>query len=497
MVQAEKKPDSPVAFGKYLLVDLIALGGMAEVYKAKKFGASGFEKEMVVKRILPRYADNPSFVQMLIDEAEIAVRLTHGNIVPVYELGEFEGTFYIAMEYMQGSTLLDILRKAHEKNIDLPPHFCLCVAAEICAGLSYAFRQRGDDGAPLGLVHRDINPRNIVVTPSGEVKILDFGIARASTKKHQTKSGVIKGTPGYMSPEQMQGFSVDHRSDQFCVAILAHELITLSRLFPAWTVQEMRDLYERGPIPPPSTMNAKCPTHIDGVRMRALKPRPEERFDDAGDFEVALREAIIRTGTAVTAGSLAKLLHTLEQGPSAMEAPPTVMVHTPNPVLLPELNQHVKSTPTPPTEPMARPPTQPAGAGAGHPGSIISLAKDPNNDQPVVPLQPLGGMPDGDGEAKDTQVLAKNAGVEWDANIGSDAALIRVGEGYRSGTWANASYAFSWRPHLGRSGLGAFRMEKLRDHRRHPACHRWKENPTRRNDTQESSIGGFGHHRRH
>jgi|GEM_PF-795685 len=438
MSQAERKPQFPIAFGKYLLVDLIAVGGMAEVYKAKIFGASGFEKEMVVKRILPRYAANPSFVQMLIDEAKIAVRLSHGNIVPVYELGELEGTYYIAMEYVRGSTLLDVLRMAHEKNRELPAHFCLGIAAEICAGLSYAHRQRGDDGQPLGLVHRDINPRNIVITPAGEVKILDFGIARASTKKHQTKSGVIKGTPGYMSPEQMQGFTVDHRSDQFCVGILAHELLTLSRLFPAWTVQEMRDLYEKGPIPKPSSMNAALPAFIDDVIMKSLAARPEERYRDAGEFEEALRGALIQTGHAVTAGGLARLLDDLEHGEAALvPPPPTAPVHTPNPVELPDLQQAPAAAPqpTPPsgsepapaTEPMIPRPTAKGDADGQAPGFVIALDKKDDDQKPVVPLEPLPGTNATEAETpKESHVLAQNDDVGWAQNIGSDAALLAL-----------------------------------------------------------------------
>src|SRR5688572_28260828 len=139
---------------------------MAEVYRAKIFGASGFEKEMVVKRILPRYAKNPSFVQMLIDEAKIAVSLSHGNIVPIYELGELDGTYYIAMEFVEGRTLLDVLRDAHSKRFPLPWTHCFGIGAEVARGLAYAHGRLDRDGKPLHLVHRDINPRNVVVTKS-------------------------------------------------------------------------------------------------------------------------------------------------------------------------------------------------------------------------------------------------------------------------------------------------------------------------------------------
>jgi serine/threonine protein kinase len=296
----------PAPFGKYLLTELLAVGGMAEVYRAKIFGASGFEKEMVVKRILPKYARNPNFVQMLIDEAKIAVSLTHGNIVPIYELGELEGSYYIAMEYVAGNTVLDVLRNSHTKQRPIPWAHALGIAAEVARGLYYAHTRSHPDGSSLGLVHRDINPRNIVITPAGEVKILDFGIARASTKKHQTASGVIKGTPGYMSPEQMYGKPIDARSDIYCLGILLHELLTLQRLYPVWDVKEMRQLFESHPPQPPSTSGLVQREGVDEVVMRSLATDLSERFQNAGDFEEALREEIARSGQAVTAAGLAR-----------------------------------------------------------------------------------------------------------------------------------------------------------------------------------------------
>lgn len=466
-MSAPERPSQelPAAFGKYLLTELIAVGGMAEVYKAKIFGASGFEKDMVVKRILPRYAKNPSFVQMLIDEAKIAVRLSHGNIVPIYELGELDGAYYIAMEYVDGSTLLDVLRMAHEKQRPLPPAFSLGIAAEVAAGLSYAHRQKGADGSPLGLVHRDINPRNIVVTPSGEVKILDFGIARASTKKHQTKSGVIKGTPGYMSPEQMYGFSVDHRSDQFCVGILLYELLTLSRLYPAWTVQEMRDLYEGGPLAPPSSRMPSLSADVDAVVLKALAKKPEDRFADTGDFEEALRQVIVQTQTAVTATGLARELASLgaaevPEAPALELRPAEASAVAAAP--LPDSGVTSASTPTakapsrPPT-PVIEPTPEPADAlanaetkaklprpAAGTPATepmgtqksadlktgqhafVISLAADQVESSTKTPLAPLPKTSMRPGDAPMTQVLAKNSAVEWDEAIGSDAELLAL-----------------------------------------------------------------------
>lgn len=406
----------PAPFGKYLLTELIAVGGMAEVYRAKIFGASGFEKEMVVKRILPRYAQNPSFVQMLIDEAKIAVSLSHGNIVPIYELGELEGSYYIAMEFVEGRTILDVLKEAHSKRRPISWANCFGIAAEVCEGLAYAHTRVDAAGNALGLVHRDINPRNIVITGGGEVKILDFGIARASTKRHQTASGVIKGTPGYMSPEQMYGQSIDERSDLFCVGIMLFELITLRRLFPVWDVAEMRMVYEAGPVPVPSTLVPGLPKDVDDVIMKALAPRLEDRYATAADFEMALRTAVAKNGLATTASSLAKALKDID-----------IATPAPQPVRPPPPPEPIANAQThsPSTQPMPLPRHAPANIDAEH-SFVISLAEARAPARAPEPL-PMPSTSVSPGEAMPrTMVLAQNSHLDWSANIGGDAELLAI-----------------------------------------------------------------------
>ena len=455
----------PAPFGKYLLTNLIAVGGMAEVYRARIFGASGFEKDMVVKRILPRFAQNPSFVQMLIDEAKIAVSLSHGNIVPIYELGEIDGGYYIAMEFVEGRTILDILRDAHSKKVPISWAHCVGVAAEVARGLAYAHTRADNAGRPLGLIHRDINPRNIVITRGGEVKILDFGIARASTKRHQTASGVIKGTPGYMSPEQMYGHSIDQRSDLFCVGIMLFELLTLRRLFPVWDVAEMRLVYEAGPIPVPSSLVPGIPAEVDAVVMKALAPKIDDRYRSAADLEEDLRTAIARSGVAVTASGLARTLQAIDDTPGpggprpqtgtgTGTAPKGSPLHakgpaeaarhhaatmdstaeataspTPSPTPTREVVQPSSPGPgprgaPPQTQPMPAP-RPPAGLDAPH-SFVISLA-DPAA-APARAAQPLPSVPRTDIAANHprTQVLAINQGLAWSQNIGNDAELLAI-----------------------------------------------------------------------
>lgn len=426
----------PVPFGKYLLTDLLAVGGMAEVYRAKIFGASGFEKEMVVKRILPKYAKNPSFVQMLIDEAKIAVSLSHGNIVPIYELGELEGSYYIAMEYVAGKTILDVLRASHAKQRPLGWPHALGLAAEVARGLAYAHDQVGPDGRSLGLVHRDINPRNIVITPAGEVKILDFGIARASTKKHQTASGVIKGTPGYMSPEQMYGRPMDHRSDIYCLGILLHELLTLRRLFPVWDVKEMRQMFEAGPVPLPSAAGLVDEPRVDEVVMRALAANVDERFQTATELEEALRTVIATSGVPVTATGLAREIAAIENTlvPPQVTVPVAHAERAPEPATTSERTRAAEGqapsseAPPPAVSPSTQPmQAQPAPASAPHDATaapfIISLAGDvPSSRAPLEPLPKTSAAM----TAPKTKLLAQNDGLEWSREIGDDAEMLAI-----------------------------------------------------------------------
>ncbi len=438
----------PIPFGKYLLTDLLAVGGMAEVYRAKIFGASGFEKEMVVKRILPKYAKNPNFVQMLIDEAKIAVNLTHGNIVPIYELGEFEGSYYIAMEYVVGQTILDLLRLAHSKKRHLDWQYAVHVCAGVAAGLGYAHSRKRPDGSELGLVHRDINPRNIVVTVDGEVKILDFGIARASTKKHQTASGVIKGTPGYMSPEQMNGQAVDSRSDIYCAGILLHELLTLRRLFPVWTVKEMRTYFADNPPLPPSELAPELPKALDEVVLKSLAADPQQRYQTADEFEEALRSVVAKSGVATTDRGLAQKIEELQKSPiPALDAeiPGPVADDGDRPGPGPEAptshetpSSSSNSSPPAPAPPPAekKPPPQTeamegqrsAPLPAGDENTfVIALASDPPEKGAGAPrpLEPLPRSSHSAGPPK-TNVLAQNADLSWSASIGNDAELLAL-----------------------------------------------------------------------
>ncbi len=221
----------PVRFGKYLILDKIATGGMAELFQAKITSVEGFEKLVAIKKILPNLTQDKNLVNMFIDEAKLAAMLTHQNIVQIYDLGSMEGAYFIAMEYIHGKDLRVISRKAQGKKLPLPLEYALYIACRISSGLDYSHNLRDFQGNPLKLIHRDISPQNILVTYEGEVKIVDFGIAKAAKKTSDTKEGLIKGKVAYMSPEQAAGKVIDHRSDIFSTGILLWEMVTGKRMF--------------------------------------------------------------------------------------------------------------------------------------------------------------------------------------------------------------------------------------------------------------------------
>jgi len=218
-------------FGPYRLVRQVAVGGMAEIHLAKTKGIAGFEKYVAIKMIHPNFAEDDQFIQMLVDEAKITVHLTHGNIAQTFDLGRVGETYYITMEFVDGSDLYKILRRGSEQDLEMPLDVCAFIAKEVASALDYAHRKRDHTGRSLGIVHRDVSPQNVLVSYAGEVKLVDFGIAKATMKVRQTAAGVIKGKYYYMSPEQAWGDPIDSRSDIFSAGIVLYEMITGQMLY--------------------------------------------------------------------------------------------------------------------------------------------------------------------------------------------------------------------------------------------------------------------------
>src|SRR4029450_2271011 len=215
----------PKPFGKYFLIEKLATGGMAEIYKAKNFGVDGFEKLLAIKRILPHCSSDKEFITMLIDEAKLSVALSHTNIAQVFDLGKVGTDYFISMEFVDGINLRELMNRAKETGAQLPEDISVYIVSEICKGLDYAHAKKDTDGNPLNIVHRDISPQNILISYEGEVKIVDFGIAKAATKAHVTQHGALKGKLLYMSPEQAWGKALDKRTDNFSLGVVLYEML--------------------------------------------------------------------------------------------------------------------------------------------------------------------------------------------------------------------------------------------------------------------------------
>lgn len=300
----------PETFGKYYLVDRVATGGMAEIFKAKTYSTAGFEKLQVIKRILSHLSDNEEFVSMFIDEAKISVSLQHANLVQIYDFGKLRNNYYIAMELVEGKDVKQLLRKLAQKRKLMPEDFAVYIAHEVCKGLDYAHRKTNLQGEPLNIIHRDMSPSNVLVSYSGEVKIADFGIAKAEMSTYTTKDGVLKGKFEYMSPEQARGDEVKQASDLFSVGIILYEMLTGRRLFKCDNEIQTLEKIKAVAIRPPSSMNPNIPPRLDEIVMKALAKDVKDRYADAREFQQDLLEYMYPNTPPVIQRTLA---HFMEQ----------------------------------------------------------------------------------------------------------------------------------------------------------------------------------------
>ncbi len=287
----------PIRFGKYLILDKIATGGMAELFRAKITSVEGFEKLIAIKKILPNLTQDSNLVDMFIDEAKLAAMLTHQNIVQIYDLGSMEGAYFIAMEYIHGKDLRVLSNKSKKKGLPLPLEYALYITSGICSGLDYSHNLKDFQGNPLKLIHRDISPQNILVTYEGEVKIVDFGIAKAAKKTADTREGLIKGKVAYMSPQQAAGKSIDHRSDIFSTGILLYEMITGVRMFEGDDLKIL-DQVRKADFHKPETIVSDLPAEVSEILRLALAKAPSRRYKSGvamlADLEECLSSFAVR-----------------------------------------------------------------------------------------------------------------------------------------------------------------------------------------------------------
>jgi len=282
--------DFPQKFGRYLLEKKIATGGMAEIFKAKLVGVEGFEKTVVIKRILPFWSQRQDFIKMLVDEAKVLVHLNHPNIVQVYELGRVGADYFIAMEFVDGVDLRRLLTTLKQEKINLPGELAVSIIGQVLRGLDYAHQRTLRDRGQLKIVHRDISPQNILLSFSGEVKVTDFGIAKAITQSHETQTGVLKGKYAYMSPEQARGRELDGRSDLFSCGLVLYELLFHERAFPGKNDIQILDRVRRAHISWPQDKVQGLSLGLKTLLVKALQVDIHQRFATAGKFYRALTD---------------------------------------------------------------------------------------------------------------------------------------------------------------------------------------------------------------
>ncbi len=413
----------PLEFGRYQLTERLAIGGMAELFRARVLGAHGFQKSVVIKKILPHLAGDPSFVSMFIDEAKITARLDHPKIAQVLELGTIGDSLYIAMEYVDGVDVLAVLRAAAQKRQPLPPNLAVHIAHEVLDALDYAHLARDEVGKPLGIVHRDISPSNVLISRRGDVKLADFGIAHALDRQQRTQAGMLKGKYGYMSPEQVIGTDIDARSDLFSVGIILAEMLMGRRLFSAANELDVLLMVRDVQLDRLHKYGSHIPPELMAVLMRALQREPKTRYQAAAEFREELAEFLFTRRLRIAPADLAQMIDGIvapKVPPQPGSGPPASGERagevsklprdqqsfvTPAPAALPEIIElrHPKrpvsqpSVPRPPQLPPSQPAPalQPQRGGARKrrptPDAEIPIIVDDQGTSPVAPRELAGG----------------------------------------------------------------------------------------------------------
>ncbi len=401
----------PRRFGKYQILERISAGGMAEIYKARLDGIGGFQRAFAIKRILPHLGGNQDLVDMMVDEAKIAGLLSHANIVQILDLGSIDGQFYIAMEYVNGRDLRMLMDRCNQKSITLPVPHAVFVLIEVLKGLEYAHNRqvmRGGKPVPLNIVHRDIAPGNVLVSFAGEVKLTDFGIAKASIKALETMSGVVKGRFDYMSPEQAAGQPIDQRSDLFSAGVLFYEVLTGVHPFRREGELATLDAIRKGQFIPASEVNPDVPYALEQVLEAALRVDPRERVPSATAFKESLDRFFHDAGFIFSASTLAAFIRGLFPEASG-----------------PDRRAAVGDLPTRPLEPddleleldesssasSHRPLTTPGGQGA-----VIPFPRRPSTQGPLGEESTL---------IKSAAVLAAEAALLGENPFGESNTVIR------------------------------------------------------------------------
>jgi serine/threonine protein kinase len=309
-------PQAPAGtyfLGRYRVVDEIGIGGMASVHLGRMDGPGGFQKWVAIKRIHPHLIEDETFIQMFLDEARVAARISHPNVATVFELGKHEDTYWIAMEYLHGEPLREVMRRTEELGAPMPPEIACRVIADAAEGLNAAHELLGKNGEKLNLIHRDVTPHNLFVTYDGTTKVVDFGIAKFSSRMSSTRAGTLKGKLAYMSPEQVQGEPIDRRTDIFALGVVLWELTTGQRLFRMESDLDTLAKVQECNIPRPSTIVRGYPIDLEKIVMKALAKNRGERFRTAREFSRALQSLLMRRGLFIASDEVAGYMQSIFQ----------------------------------------------------------------------------------------------------------------------------------------------------------------------------------------
>jgi len=296
---------------RYQVTEKVDAGGMAEIFRGYAFSLDGIQKLVAIKRVRPHLASNKTFIKMFIDEARLTMRLNHANITQVFDVGRAQGTYFLVMEYVDGANLRRIMQASHEKGYSIPVEVCLNIIIDVCKALAHAHEARDEEGECLNIVHRDVSPPNVMVSKQGEVKITDFGLAKAVSHLEATDPGVVKGKFSYLSPEAAEGKSVDARSDIFSCGIILHEMLTGRRLFMGKTDLETVELIRKCEIPPASSLNPDVNRDLDEIVARTLAKDRKRRFQSARDMGDALARFLFSHNMKVTNFDVAQMMRLL------------------------------------------------------------------------------------------------------------------------------------------------------------------------------------------
>ncbi len=281
---------------RYRVIDRLESGGMAEVFRAEALGLQGFKKQVAIKRVLAHLASKESFIKMFLDEARLSARLSHSNCVQVFDIGVGDGTYFIVMEFVDGANLRGIIDTLKAANRPFPVEEACYIAIELAKGLQYAHYLLDENNQPLGIVHRDMSPPNVLITKHGEVKIVDFGLAKAHTQLEKSEPGVIKGKFSYLAPEAARGQEVDARADIFAIGIMLWELLAGKRLFLGKTDLETVQMIQRAIVPPITRIRPDVPPELEPILARALASDPNQRYQTSRDLGADLNAFLYRFG---------------------------------------------------------------------------------------------------------------------------------------------------------------------------------------------------------